>query len=362
MPTRIRTRGLLLILLALALTLSACQPKATPTTPTAPPKPTATVPPPTATDTPEPTATPAPTATPTPEPITLTDGWGREITLAAPAQRAVSLAPSNTEILFAVGAGAQVVGRDTFSDYPTEALDLTDVGGSFGEYNTEAIVGLEPDLVLAADINAPEFIQSLEDLGVTVFVVGNPTDLEGMYANLETVGALTGHADEAAALAEELRARVDAVVAALEGVEEQPLVFYELDGSDPNAPWTPGPGTFITTLIEMAAAQNLGASLDSAWAQLSLEALLTKNPDVILLGDANWGVTPESVAQRAGWDALSAVQNGQVFPVDGNLFSRPGPRLVDGLETLAVLLHPDVFCASPPATVSADTVALVCTP
>jgi iron complex transport system substrate-binding protein len=137
---------------------------------------------------------------------------------------------------------------------------------------------------------------------------------------------------------------VTVVKARLAGVQERPLVFYELDSTDPNAPWTPGPGTFIDTLIGMAGGQNVGSVLASDWAQISLEELLKQNPDLILLGDANYGnVTPEQVAAREGWDNLQAVKDGKVYPFDDNLVSRAGPRLVDGLEALAKLLHPELF-------------------
>ena len=149
---------------------------------------------------------------------------------------------------------------------------------------------------------------------------------------------------------------------ALGDVQERPLVFYELDATDPANPWTTGPGTFIDAAIRLAGGRNVGAVLDGAWAQISIEALLEQNPDIILLSDAPYGVTPEAVAQRAGWDALKAVQEGKVYPFDPNLLSVPGPRLVEGLETLAVLLHPEVFCAQPPQAVAAETVGLVCQP
>jgi iron complex transport system substrate-binding protein len=126
--------------------------------------------------------------------LTFTDGLGREVKLDGPAQRVVSLAPSNTEILFAIGAGSQVVGRDEFSDYPEKAKALSSVGGSFGEYSIEAIVALEPNLVLAAEINTPELVKQLEDLGLTVYYLKNPVTLEEMYVNLETWWTRSRHA------------------------------------------------------------------------------------------------------------------------------------------------------------------------
>jgi iron complex transport system substrate-binding protein len=291
-----------------------------------------------------PTDNPAPAASPTPAPITLTDGLGKSFTFDQPYQKIVSLAPSNTEILFAIGAGNQVVARDNFSDYPETAKQVKDIGGGWGEVDTEAIVALAPDLVLAAEINAAEQVKSLEDLGLNVYYLSNPKTLDGMYDNLRTVAKLTGHESETETLIESLKSRVAAVDSKIASVTDKPVVFYELDGSDPNAPWTSGPGTFVDLLLTQAGGANLGNLLDSSWAQISLEKLVTENPDLILLGDAAWGgVTPEAVAARAGWSSLAALKNGKVFPFDDNLISRPGPRMVDGLEQLAKLLHPELF-------------------
>ena len=286
----------------------------------------------------------SPAATPTQfSRLELVDGLDRTVALEKPAQRIVSLAPSNTEILFAIGAGSQVVGRDEFSDYPAEAKDLASIGGGFGDYNNEAIVELQPDLVLAAEINTPEQVQALEDLGLTVYYLSNPTTLEEMYANLRLVGQLTGHEGEAAALSGDLAARQAAVVEKMASAETRPEVFYELDNTDPGAPWTSGPGTFINTLIEMAGGHNVAADLNGQYVQISLEELLVRNPEIILLGDSAYGVTPESVPQRAGWEQIAAVQQKRIYPFDDNLVSRPGPRLVEGLEALARLIHPELF-------------------
>ncbi len=275
--------------------------------------------------------------------ISITDGLGRLVTMAAPAQRVISLAPSNTEILFAVGAEAQVVGRDPYSDYPAEAQNVTDIGDTFAELNTELVVSLAPDLVLAAEITPPEQVAQLEQLGINVFWLANPIDLEGLYTNLNIVAQLTGHEQETADVIDALRARVQAVQTTLADVTEVPTVFYEVDGlSDPNAPYTAGPGTFIDLIITTACGKNAAAAIEG-YKQLSIEELLVQNPDFILLGDAAFGATPELVAARAGWDQLAAVQKNQVFAFDDNLMSRPGPRLIEALEQLARLLHPELF-------------------
>jgi iron complex transport system substrate-binding protein len=288
--------------------------------------------------------TPAGTPVPSSAPIVLVDGLGRQVSLAAPAQRVISLAPSNTEILFAIGAGGQVAGRDTFSDYPAAAQTIADVGGGFGELNTEVMLAQKPDLILASSLTPPEQIKALEDLGLTVFTLANPVDFTGMYANVRTVARLTGHETEAETLVAGLERRVRAVEQKVSAVTERPLVFYELDGTDPNAPWTPGPGSFVDTLIRQAGGENLGSSLASEWVQVSIEELIAKDPDIILIGDATWGgVTVEDVRSRSGWEGLSAVKSGALYTFDDNLVSRPGPRLVDGLEAMAKLLHPEIF-------------------
>jgi iron complex transport system substrate-binding protein len=276
--------------------------------------------------------------------IRLTDGLTHTITLSGPAQRIISLAPSNTEILFAIGAGAQVVGRDQLSDYPDACLNLPQVGGNMGQFNLEAMVALKPDLILASELTPADQIQTIQNLGLTVFYLANPKDMDGMFANLEIVGRLSGHLNDAQKLVARLRDRVDAVNIRLAKVQQRPLVFYEIDGSDPNAPWTPGPGTFVDTLLTQAGGFNLGHDLKSSWVQISIEALIARDPDVILLGDAKWGgMTPDKVRARSGWGGLRAIRENRLYPFDDNLVSRPGPRLVDGLEGLARRLHPEAF-------------------
>lgn len=286
----------------------------------------------------------APQATPTElaTALTFTDGLGREIALDGPAQHVVSLAPSNTEILFAIGAGDQVVGRDQLSDFPDEAKTVTDVGSTFAALNTEQIVSLKPDLVLAAEINTPEQVKQLEELGLTVYYLKNPLTLEEMYGNLEIVAQLTGHEQEAATLIESLKARVAAVDEKIAPISSRPNMFYELDATDPAKPYTAGKGTFISQLIDRAGGHNIAADLDG-YPQMSLEQVVAADPAFIILGDARYGVSPESIAQRPGWENLTAVKNGQVVPFNDDLVSRPGPRLVDALEELAKLLRPELF-------------------
>ena len=276
-------------------------------------------------------------------PMDQPDGLGGPASASDAARRIVSLAPSNTEILFALQAGSQMVGRDSFSDFPAEALQVADVGGGLMAINTELILSVQPDLVLASPLTPPEQIAELEALDLNVHIVPNPTSFDDLFESLLSVALLTGREAEGQALVAALEDRVQAVRAQVEGSAEKPLVYYELDATDPNAPYTSGPGTFVDLLINSAGGVNFGADLSGEWVQVSVEALLERQPDVIVLGDYTYGgVTPEQLRARAGWDALNAVQQDRVFIFDDNLVSRPGPRLVDGLEAMAKLLHPEL--------------------
>jgi iron complex transport system substrate-binding protein len=333
----------LILVTIFCLALTACSPAVTATQASTAASPEATQTPETALATSAVPTVVVPTTPAESGPIQLTDGLGRKVTLSAPAKRIVSLAPSNTEALFAVGAGDQVIARDNFSNYPEQVPNLPSVGDSATGFDKEKIVSLQPDLVLAAGINSAEDVKAYEDLKLTVYYLPNPTNLEELYTNMKTVGKLSGHDAEAATLVQSLTDRADAVAKALSGAKDKPKVFYELDATDPAKPWTTGAGTFIDLLITLAGGQNVGASMQSEWAQISQEALIVANPDFILLGDANYGnVTPEQVDARPGWNVIKAVQDKHVQAFNDDLVSRPGPRMVDGLVAMAKILHPDL--------------------
>jgi len=320
------------VLLVLMITLSACATTAAPE-PTNPP---VMVP----TDTP-------PTAVPTEEIIqtliVVTDDLGVEIVLAEPAQKIISITPSLTEILFSVGAGDRLIGRDSNSMYPEEAAAAVDLGGMWEGIPVEDILAMEPDLILAGEIFAAEAIQGLRDLGLVVYWQKNPDDFEGLFGNIMDIAVLTGTEDVAGEVINSLTDRVSELDDKLASVDDIPLVFYELDASDPANPYTPGAGTFISFIISRAKGLNLGDSLEGEWVQVSSEELLAQNPDTILLADYLYGITPEIVAERAGWSEIKAVVDGEIYPFDPFVLSVPGPRLVDGFEQVAEILHPEVF-------------------
>jgi iron complex transport system substrate-binding protein len=291
------------------------------------------------------TATPTeavPTSTPEPAVVTLTDDLGVEVEVTQPVERIISLAPSNTEIAFALGLGDRLVGISDWSDYPPEALDIQKVGTGT-EGNLELIISLDPDLVLAIGGEpVPEIDAQLRDLGIAVLALA-ADDLEGIYRDIELVGQAAGVEEAAADLVADMETRIAAVTDAVAAATEQPLVFYELDATDPTRPWTAGAGSWHDDFIALAGGTNLAGDQQNAWVQINAEEIVARDPDMIILGDANWGITPESVAQRPGWDAIAAVQGGSVYGIDDNLISRPGPRVAEGIEGLARLIHPELF-------------------
>jgi len=292
------------------------------------------------------TTTPASTPTPTPGPITITDDLNRTVTVAEIPQRIVSLSPSNTEILFALDLGDKVVGVTDFCDYPEELLAKIDageiqrVGTTFPGFNLETIVDLEPDVAFAIGATVPEYVTDLEGLGIPVIIL-QPEDIDGIFSDIELVGEVTGKEAEAETLIADLAELIDEIVAK---VADAPLprVFYGTDVSNPNTLYTVGSGTFIDALITLAGGENITGGLEG-WTTYNLEDLVYSNPNIVVIGGANWGVSAEEVASRLVWQDLDAVKNGKIFAIDDTPLVRPGPRIADGLELLAGLIHPELF-------------------
>ena len=292
------------------------------------------------------TTTPASTPTPTPGPITITDDLNRTVTVAEIPQRIVSLSPSNTEILFALDLGDKVVGVTDFCDYPEELLAKIDageiqrVGTTFPGFNLETIVDLEPDVAFAIGATVPEYVTDLEGLGIPVIIL-QPEDIDGIFSDIELVGEVTGKEAEAETLIADLAELIDEIVVK---VADAPLprVFYGTDVSNPNTLYTVGSGTFIDALITLAGGENITGVLEG-WTTYNLEDLVYSNPNIVVIGGANWGVSAEEVASRLVWQDLDAVKNGKIFAIDDTPLVRPGPRIADGLELLAGLIHPELF-------------------
>lgn len=279
-------------------------------------------------------------------PITLIDDVGREVTLDAAAERVVSLAPSNTEIVCALDACDTLVGVTDFDDYPPQVADVTEVVIQT-QVDLERLVAAEPDLVLAAgnELTPSAAIEQIVDLGIPVLVL-YPESLEEVYADIALVAQAVGREDEAATLVDELRGRVTEIEAALDGVA-RPRTLYEVFHAQ-GTTYTAGEGSFLASLLEIAGSEPVTGDAEGV---LDPEDLVAADPELVLLGAASYdpalatpGAALEALRARPGWADLTAVREGNVVPyVDDIVTTRPGPRIVDGLEALARAIHPDRF-------------------
>lgn len=271
-------------------------------------------------------------------PLVLTDSFGREVTIPEQPESIVSLAPSSTEILFALDLGDKVIGVTEVCDYPQEALAIEKMGG-FQGVDVEKIIAADPDLIIADSLTTKEVVEQLESLGFPVLAI-RAASVEEMLEHIELIGKAANVNEKADEVIAGLRARIDAVSQKVQDIneEDRPLVFYEVWH---DALMSVGPNTFIHDVIEIAGGRSATADATTDWPVVDLENLLASNPDVLILGHV--GQTPEEAKARPNWQPVNAVKNDRVYTINPDLFSRPGPRLVDALEELAKLLHPDLF-------------------
>jgi iron complex transport system substrate-binding protein len=273
-------------------------------------------------------------------PATLTDDEGVEVTVQSAPQRIVTWAPSNTEILFALGLGDRVIGvSGGFDDFPPEAQGIEHVGGSNFEPNVEKVVSLEADLVLAGFGGGEEWKERLRGQGVAVFTV-IATDYDDAARDIETIGRLTGSTTEATALAGAMRAS-SASVRQIVSEETSVTCFYEVGFE--GGFFSVGPGSFIYDLLQRAGCDPVTADATEPFPQWSVEQLVEDDPDVYLVSSDSVGSDSDTVGARPGFGELKAVKAGRVVLVDADLLDRPGPRLAEGLERLARALHPEAF-------------------
>jgi iron complex transport system substrate-binding protein len=259
----------------------------------------------------------------------------------APPRRIVSLSPAYTETLFALGAGDRVVGVDDYSDYPPEATSRAKVGGGH-HANLESIVALEPDFVVA--LVEEEDVDALAARGIPAIRL-LPTDFEGVFQTILLLGQVTGTGPCAREIVTAMKERIARVETRVKGLHP-PRVFLELDGTDPARPFTSGPRSFIGAMLPIAGGSNIAQEICTPSGQMSLEAIVAADPEIILLMDSRSPVNPQSrenVLNRRGWSGISAVRKGAVVSIDSALVSRPSPRLVEGIELLARVLHPEAF-------------------
>ena len=262
------------------------------------------------------------------------DDLGRMVKIEGTPERIVSLAPSNTEILFALGLGDKVVGVTDWCDYPPEALEKEKVGG-FYPPDIEKIIALEPDLILATDIHRFEIIPTLEEQGFTVFALA-PQTLDDVLESIQRVGKVTGKEKEATELVNKMQSKIEKIEELTQGLEARPRVFY-VTWHDPI--WTVGRNTWIDDLIWIAGGNNTFSQYFESGAMVEIEWVLFCNPEVIIAGEWSygWAINATELA------STNASQEGRIYQGDDDLVQRPGPRLVEGLEWFAYFIHPEIF-------------------
>ncbi|HYY56253.1 MAG TPA: cobalamin-binding protein [Pyrinomonadaceae bacterium] len=267
----------------------------------------------------------------------VTDDAGRRVRVVTRPERIISLAPNLTEIVYAVGAGARLVGNTTYCDYPPEAKQVAKVGDTLHP-SIERIIALRPQLILVSTASQLEtFTRQLDEQQIAVYVT-DPHDLEGVFRSIVAVGDLLGQREEAERVAGELRARTAKIEGAVKS-SPQLRVFYQLS-AEPL--YTAGRDSYITDLIRRAGATSVTGEVPGAWPRYSDEAALGSRPEAIVMATGgSMGEANREVA--ASLKRSPAAQTGRIIQIDGDYLSRPGPRLVDGLEQMAHALHPEAF-------------------
>jgi iron complex transport system substrate-binding protein len=278
--------------------------------------------------------------TPAPIGVTITDDLDREVYITGVPQRMVSHVPSITETIFALGLADKVVGVSDYCDDPEEAKLKPSIGDYFNP-SIERIVELDSDLVLTDGHS--ESIKQLDSIGITYMAV-DPKDIDGIFRGIELLGKITDTDKESGKLIEDMQERISYVTAQVESAPRV-KVFYIIDATDLNNPWTAGPGSLIDSLIAMAGGENIAAQAQGAWVQFNLEAVVASDPEIIILPVKHGTAftTPEALKQHPAWGETTAVKEDRIFTIDADLVDRSGPRIVLGLEEMARIIHPELF-------------------
>jgi len=274
-------------------------------------------------------------------PRTFVDDLDRKLYLAQPPTRIVSLAPSITEMLFAIGLDEEIVGVTDFCNYPAAALAKPKV--AYSQPNLEVLVALQPQLVLAPpSFLRADLLDKLEHLKIPIFVLESKT-VEGIFGHIQLLGRMVSHTTEAIALTAVLRKQIMDLTKRIEG-RSRPTLLYILN-SEPLI--TVGPGSFIHHLIELAGGRNAAERANAPYPRLTMEEVLTQNSDILLFPVGEYEGIPQAEQDRwKRWESLRAVQEGKLFQIKSDLLNRPGPRVIEGLRRLVVLLHPEVFVST----------------
>lgn len=277
-------------------------------------------------------------------PVTVTDSAGNEVTIESEPETIVSLQPSHTETSFALGLGDKFIGVSEYDNYPPEVEDVDVVGAQ--DMDAELILSLAPDLVLVTDYhhnNHEDILGQFEEAGIDVIVISGPESFEGAFDSMRLIGEVTGKSEEADNLIADMEERLAALTEATSDIpeDERKTVWVEV-GPSPDI-FTTGTGTFMHEMLESIHAIN-AAEDHEGWVSLTEEEIVTLNPDVIITTYGFYVEDPlEEVTSRDGWEEVPAVANGEIHDVDSDKVTRPGPRLIEGVESLAEIIYPDAF-------------------
>jgi iron complex transport system substrate-binding protein len=273
------------------------------------------------------------------EPYTVIDGIGREVTFEQVPETIISLQPSNTEILFALGFGDQIIGATEYDHYPEEAKNIPRVSDSVN-FNAEQIISMNPDVVFAYTIGDPESIKPLENAGIPVFVIQSAASFEDVYADIVRMAEVMGVKEKGEALVREIQEQLAEVESKLADIEQRKQVYLEI--SPAPELFSTGNGTFLAEVLQRAGVENIFGEQEG-WIMITEEEVISRNPDLIAT-TVNYIEDPVGeILARSGWDGLSALQQGHVYLLDGDMMSRPGPRIGMAVEHLAQLAYPELF-------------------
>lgn len=269
-------------------------------------------------------------------PFTAKDSKGKEVVIEKEPKRIISVAPSVTELVYAMGKGDELVGRTDYCDYPEDAKKVQSIG-SLTDPNIEKIIELKPDVVVASTHFKDDVAKKLTDLGIKIVVIYNANDLNGAFDSMITLGQIINAQDKANALVTSMKKKIDDIKEKVKG-KETPKAYYVV-GFGKSGDYTATGETFIAQMLKAAGGDNIAQDA-SGW-KYSLEKIIEKDPEYIIVSKNN-GVKAQ-FASTDGYKELSAVKNNKVIEIDENLLNRQGPRLADGVEALAKILHPDLF-------------------
>lgn len=272
-------------------------------------------------------------------PLTVTDATGNELTFEEKAEKIVSVLPSNTEIAFALGLDDEIIGVSKLDNYPEEAAEKETVGDF--QINVEKVISLEPDVVLADESVDEAALDQIREADVQVLVVKTAENFDEVYDAIHLIAEVTNTTEEANEIESEMKEKLASLEEKVAEIEEPKSVYVEISPSPET--YTAGKNTFINTILEKINAENSAGDLEG-WPEVNEEAVLEMNPDIIITTYGNYVDDPvKEITDRKAWSDITAVKEEEIYDVNEDLVSRPGPRLVEGAEELAKAIYPDLF-------------------